>query len=118
MRALQLAVISLLVSCSLVFGTPLENETVTAACGLCIFGQQSPWGCFWAIEYEGAYYPVNGLTPPDHDSHGPEGMCTTPRQAVVTGRIRKGKLMADHFTLLPLDPSVPRPAAPAHTHEH
>ncbi|MFT5455951.1 MAG: hypothetical protein ACI9K2_002435 [Myxococcota bacterium] len=117
---LRVAVASTLVGCSMVFGTPITDQTVPAACGLCIYGQPSQFGCYWAIEWDGAYYPVNGQTPSDeeHEAHGAEGMCTVSRQARVSGTLRKGKFLADSFELLPFDPTAPRPDAPAHEHEH
>jgi hypothetical protein len=107
-----------LAACSMIRGTTLEQETVRAACGMCIFGQSSNHGCYWAIEWDGEYYPVNGETPIDHESHGPEGMCIIPRQAVVTGLIRGGQLLADDFELLPVNPND-LPAQPRiHQHQH
>ena len=102
------------------FGTSIHDQTVPAACGLCIFGQPSDFGCYWSIEWEGSYYAVNGHTPSDeeHPPHGPEGMCTVSRQARVSGTIRKGRFLADSFELLPYDPAAPTPSAPKHEHEH
>ena len=109
---------TLLTGCSLITGVPIEEQTVTAACGMCIFKQMDVPRCYWAIEWEGEYYPVNGPTPEEHDSHGPEGMCTMPRQAVVSGKLRSGQLFADSFELLPADPTK-RPAdVPVHDHAH
>ena len=111
--------LGLLVACS-VLGTRVDDEVVPAACGMCIYGLTTEHGCYWAIEYEGAYYAVNGHTPSndEHDAHGPEGMCTTQRQARVSGTLRKGQLFADSFELLPFDPSAPQPDVAPHTHEH
>lgn len=121
MTLLRATLLSSLVACSLVFGESLEDETVTAACGMCIFGQRTDAGCYWAIEWDGAYYPVNGHTPTEeeHASHGSEGMCTVARQAKVSGTLRKGRFLADRFELLPFDPTVPQPARDGvHDHEH
>jgi hypothetical protein len=120
MTILRTVVVSTLMGCSLVLGTLIEDQTVTAACGMCVFGEPPLGGCYWAIEWEGAYYPVNGPTPSDeeHDAHGAEGMCSVARQARVSGRIRKGRLVADAFELLPFDPSMPQPDRTAHAHAH
>lgn len=110
----------LFTGCSLILGTPVETQKVTAACGLCIFAKPSTHGCYWSIEWEGEHYPVHGPTPSneEHDAHGPEGMCTMPRQAMVSGHIRKGKFYADAFDLLPVDPNAPKLDIPVHDHEH
>jgi hypothetical protein len=102
------------------FGTALDDQKVTAACGLCIFGVPSNHGCYWSVEWDGEFYPVHGPAPgmDEHDAHGPEGMCTMPRQAVVSGRLRKGKLYADAFELLPVDPNAPKLDIPVHEHVH
>ncbi len=117
LRSTLLAVLVAFSGCTGLLGERLDGETVTAACGLCIFRQEAR-GCYWAISWEGSYYPVNGPVPPDHDAHGPEGMCRVPRQAVVSGRIRKGQLYADSFELLPLAPGTVAPSGAAHAHDH
>lgn len=103
-------------ACSMITGVKLEQETVTAACGTCIFKAEGV-GCFWAIEWDGAYYPVNGHTPEDHDPHGEDGMCTMPRKAVVSGTLRSGQLLADAFELLPAT-EADRAAGSEHGHVH
>jgi hypothetical protein len=119
MTLLRLAVLSaLLTSCSVITGVPLEAETVTAACGTCVFKRTEGQGCYWAVEWEGVYYPVNGHTPADHDAHGPEGMCTMPRKAIVSGKLRSGQLFADRFELLPVDPAQVPASPPVHDHPH
>lgn len=121
-RALQLAAfgawLGLGLGCDTIFGVTVPEQVVPAACGLCIFGQPSPAGCYWAVQLDGVTYPVNARTPEDHDAHGPEGMCTLPREARVAGKLRNGQLFADHFELLPLDPNAPKPSAPPHAHRH
>lgn len=105
-------------ACTAITGVPLVDQTVTAACGTCVFKRVDGHGCYWAVEWEGEYYPVNGPTPADHDAHGPEGMCTMARRAVVSGKLRGGQLYADRFELLPVDPTKV-PAAPVeHSHAH
>jgi len=104
-----------LMACATVTGVPLTDQTVPAACGMCVFKQMDVPACYWAVEWKGEYYPVNGLTPADHDAHGPQGMCRMQREAVVTGKLRSGQLFADSFELLPADPN----AVPVlHEHEH
>jgi hypothetical protein len=104
--------------CSLITGVQLKDETVTAACGSCIFKELERYGCYWAIEWDGDYYPVNGQTPLDHNSHGPEGMCTMPRKAVVSGKLRSGQFFVDAFELLPVDPADVPANPPKHDHAH
>lgn len=113
---LSLLLGSHLVGCSAIFGVEVTDQTLTAACGMCVFGQPSPAGCYWAVEYEGAYFAVNGPVPKDHEAHGPEGMCTRPRKAVVSGRIRGEQIFATQFDLLPPEPLAEPFVAPAHTH--
>jgi hypothetical protein len=108
----------LLAGCTMITGVEVPEQTLTAACGMCIFKQPPVAGCYWAIEYEGSYYAVNGPVPKDHDSHGPEGMCTMPRRAVVAGTIRGEQIFATKFELLPADPSLTPAVAPAHDHAH
>ena len=101
-------------ACTAITGVEVQERTVTAACGECIFKQTAGKGCYWAVEIDGSYYPVNGPVPKDHDSHGPEGMCRLPRQAVVAGTIRSGQFFATKFELLPVDPG----ALPLPEHDH
>lgn len=117
MRSMLLSAVLSATGCSWISGVPLDQETVTAACGSCVFKQETP-GCYWAIEWEGDYYPVNGPLPKDHDSHGPEGMCLMARQAVVSGRIRGGQLYADRFELLPVAPGATQAPGTGHEHDH
>ncbi|HMV69456.1 MAG TPA: DUF6370 family protein, partial [Myxococcota bacterium] len=105
-------------ACSAIFGVDVPEQTVTAACGLCVFHDPDAKGCYWAVELDGAYYAVNGDTPADHEPHAPGGMCTMPRKAVVAGELRGKQLFASKFELLPVDPaSLPAAdALPAHQH--
>lgn len=98
------------------FGTPLDKERLTVACGMCIFKIQPPKGCYWAAEVDGGHLPVTGPgIPMDHNSHGPGGMCTMPREAIVTGTRYDDKIVADVFELVPVDNPVP---TVAHDHDH
>lgn len=66
----------------------LHGETVTAGCGLCIFGMKGVNSCKLAIEVDGKHYLVRGSRLDDHgDAHAADGMCNVSRQAVVDGRI-------------------------------
>lgn len=97
-------------------GTPLERTELTVACGMCIFKLGPSNGCYWAAEVDGGHLPVTGpAIPMDHDSHGPGGMCTMPRTAIVTGTRYEDKIIADVFELQPVTDPV---AAPAHSHDH
>lgn len=99
-------------------GTPLENERLTVACGMCVFKLGPSNGCYWAAEVDGGHLPVTGpAIPMDHDAHGPGGMCTMPREATVTGTRYEDKIVADRFELVPVDLEKAG-TAPAHTHQH
>ncbi len=115
-RALLLAGLALgAVGCN--SSTAVPEQTATVACGMCRFHMEGARSCFWAVELDGQHYAVVGANTPDHDSHGPDGMCVMDRQAVVAGRLKRGQFLADKFELLPaqgVDPS----AAPAHEHVH
>ena len=90
----------------------LENETLTVACGSCVFEMEEADGCPWAAQVDGKYYFVLGNVPPpeSHDSHAPDGMCNMPRQAVVSGELRKHNLVVSKMDLLPAEnvPENPR----------
>lgn len=117
-RSLLVAAALWLGACSRIFGVDVSERTVTAACGMCVFHQTPALGCYWAVEIDGAYYAVAGPTPPDHDAHGPGGMCTTARQAVVAGELRGAQLVATKFELLPLDPAAVPAADGLQKHTH
>jgi len=78
------------------------DETLTVACGRCVFGMDVK-GCPWAAKVDGGYYLVQGATPPEdeHDAHASDGMCNAPRKAVVRGRLENGVLTATEMRLLP-----------------
>ncbi|MEZ4316945.1 MAG: DUF6370 family protein [Myxococcota bacterium] len=112
----RLALLALvLTGCSL--GTPLEAQKLTVACGMCIFHVKPPTGCYWAAEVgDETYLPVTGPgVPLDHDAHGPGGMCTQRREAVITGTQYGDKIVADRFELVPV--GDPQPGV-AHDHAH
>ena len=98
-------------------GTRLRDETVPAACAMCIFKMEGVRACLWAVEIQNQYYLAEGKLPKQHDAHGPEGMCTMEREAVVDGELIHGKFVATRFDLKPAV-HVPGQAARAPTHEH
>ena len=98
-------------------GTRLQGETVRAACAMCIFKVKGVRACMWAVRIENQYYLAEGKLPKQHDAHGPEGMCTMEREAVVDGELIHGKFVATRFDLKPAV-YVPGQAARAPTHQH
>ena len=57
-----------------------------------------------AIRHEGNSYFVDGfkITDLEKDNHADGGMCTTVRQAKVTGEIANGRFAATTFELVPV----------------
>lgn len=110
----RMVALMLLASCSL--GTPIQEQTITVACGMCIFQIQPPKGCYWAARVDDGYLPITGPgVPAHHEAHQPGGMCTMEREAVVTGTRYADKIIADRFELVPVE----NPAAGAvHDHRH
>jgi len=97
----------------------VAEQTLEVGCGTCIFQQAGGRGCYWAARIDGETYPMRGDALPGEaelPSHGPEGMCTMQRQAVVTGEVQGGFLQVEGFELLP--PSADAPRAKPHDHEH
>lgn len=106
-------VLAVLVACG--HGEKLENRELTVACGMCIL-KSEPRGCYWAAVIDDKVVPVVGPgVPVDHDSHGPGGMCTMERRAIISGTLDGERIVADRFELLPTDDVV---QAPAHDHQH
>ena len=97
-------------------GTPVPEHVAKVGCGLCRFQIPGSTSCYWAIELEGQHYPVVGANQPDHESHGPDGMCVMDRQARVAGRIKRGQFIASTFELIPAE-GVDMNAEPP-THQH
>jgi len=97
----------------------VEAETLAVGCGTCMFKQVGGRGCYWAAQVKGTTYPMEGEALPSEKelpSHGPEGMCTMERKAVVTGAVQAGILEVSAFELLPADEGARR--ADPHDHEH
>ena len=100
-------------------GKTVSGRTLDVGCGTCMFKQLGGVGCYWAAQLDGETYPMRGTALPTEaelPSHGPEGMCSVTRRAVVDGQVTNGLLMVSRFELLPLDPDAPR--APVHDHVH
>lgn len=91
-------------------GDAVPEQTITVACGMCIWGMTNTEGCEWAAELDGAHYLVRGPVPHDHVNHAPDGMCNMKRQAVVAGSIRGDLFVASKFDLLPASgaPDAPK----------
>jgi hypothetical protein len=98
-------------------GRRLQGETVRAGCAMCIFKMEGVRACLWAVQIENQYYLAEGKLPKQHDAHGPEGMCTMEREAVVDGELIHGKFIATRFDLKPAL-HVPGRAPRASTHQH
>ena len=97
----------------------VQAQTLEVGCGTCMFKQANGQGCYWAAKVNGDVYPMRGKVLPseaDLPSHGPEGMCTMTRRAVVDGAVEGGLFNVTRFELLPPDPEAPR--ADPHDHAH
>lgn len=80
--------------------------TVEASCGQCQLGMKGRKGCDLAIRHNGTAYFVDGfkITDLEADNHAAGGMCTTVRQAKVTGQTTaNGRFAAATFELLPVE---------------
>lgn len=78
----------------------LIDQKVKAGCAMCIFKMDDVNACVIAAEVDGQAYLVEGVNMYDHgDPHGADGMCNTARQAIVSGALKDGKLVATHFEL-------------------
>jgi hypothetical protein len=79
--------------------------TVEASCGQCQLGMKGKKGCDLAIRHEGNSYFVDGfkITDLEKDNHADGGMCTSVRQAKVTGQTVNGRFVATTFELLPAE---------------
>jgi hypothetical protein len=97
---------------------PVPEQEATVGCGVCRYGKPGTVpGCQWAIELGGEVMPALGNVPEQEDPHGPEGMCTMKRKALVAGAIRHRAFYADRFELRPVTPEE-RSAAGAAAHVH
>ncbi|GEM_PF-3555800 len=85
----------------------VHAREAVVACGMCRMGMPSERGCFWAVKLDGEQYTVSGVTPRDHESHAPDGMCNVDRKATVEGTIAGSTFRATRFDLKPLDGAAP-----------
>ena len=78
------------------------DETVTVACGKCVFNMDVK-GCPWAAKIDGKHYLVKGKVPAEdeHDAHAADGMCRVSRTAVIHGQLRDGVLTVSKMKLKP-----------------
>ncbi|MEM6925325.1 MAG: DUF6370 family protein [Myxococcota bacterium] len=97
-------------------GTAVPEQVATVGCGMCKFHLPDSRGCYWAIQLDGVAMPVVGAHTPDHEAHGPDGMCVMERKARVAGRIKRGQFLADTFELLPAEGVDYGAAPPTHSH--
>lgn len=65
----------------------ISNQTVSAACGACIYKMAGVTGCPLAVKIDGKTYLVEGATWPNHD------YCDRECQATVTGKIEGDKFI-------------------------
>jgi hypothetical protein len=81
----------------------IKARIVEASCGECNFGMKVP-GCVLAVRIDGKAYLVDGAPSLNSygDAHAEHGMCNTIRKAEVTGEIKNGRFVAQHFKLLPV----------------
>lgn len=78
-----------------------KTEVVEASCGQCQFGLKGG-GCDLAVRIDGQAYYVDGSSMGDHgDAHAHDGMCNAIRKAEVSGEVKDGRFVAEHFKLLP-----------------
>lgn len=69
----------------------ITNQTVGAACGVCIYKMPGITGCPLAVAIDGKHYLVEGATWPNHD------YCERHCEALVSGRIEGGTFIATHL---------------------
>lgn len=112
-----LAALALALACRSEPGTLISERTVRVGCAMCIFKMPGLRACLWAVELDDQYYLAEGKLPKNHDAHGPEGMCTLEREAVVDGELIHGKFIASRFDLKPVAAGTGQTRAPpAHRH--
>lgn len=66
----------------------IKNETLEAACGVCLYKMPGVKGCPLAVMIDGKPYLVEGAKWPNHD------YCDRKCQAVVTGKLEGDKFIA------------------------
>ncbi len=116
--AMALAVLVLTLACRSEPGTRISGRTVPVGCAMCIFKMPGVRACLWAVRIDDHYYLAEGNLPKHHDAHGPEGMCTLEREAVVDGELVHGKFVATRFDLRPVAGDPGQRRAPPTPHRH
>lgn len=96
-----LALITAVLACRPAADATFSGETVTVACGRCMFEMEGVEGCPWAAEIDGEHYLIRGRIPKEHSTHAPDGICNMTRQAVIDGELRDGELLVSRMELLP-----------------
>ncbi len=101
-------------------GKEIDGQIVQVGCGMCQMRMEGRTDCFWAARFDDKQVMVRGDALPsdaEHDAHGPGGMCSTLRDARVSGTLYDTYFLATEFQLLPL-PEDAVQTAPAHEHVH
>ena len=108
--ACLVALLAVLSACRPAAEATFSGDTLTVACGRCMFEMEGVEGCPWAAEIDGEHYLIRGRIPKDHSTHAPDGICNMRRKAVVDGELRDGELLVTRMELLPPEdvPEEPR----------
>jgi hypothetical protein len=108
--AVLLGLITVFPACRPPADATFSGETLTVACGRCVFEMEGVEGCPWAAEIDGEHYLIRGRIPKDHTTHAPDGICNMTRKAVIDGELRDGELLVTRMELLPPEevPAEPR----------
>lgn len=75
----------------------LDAKTVEVGCGMCIFQMEDVQGCKLAVKVDGQPYLVSDSTIDAHTS----GLCTSAKQAQVTGTLYSDRFAARDVKLQP-----------------
>jgi len=76
---------------------PLIAQTVSVACGSCIYDMEGVSGCKLATKIDGKAVLVTGVPTPGHDA----GICEHEMQAVISGQMMGEEFLATSFALKP-----------------
>jgi hypothetical protein len=108
--AALVALVATLAACRPTAEATFSGDTLTVACGRCIFEMEGLDACPWAAEIDGKHYLIRGKVPKEHSTHAPDGICNMRRQAVIDGELRGGELLVSRMELLPPEgvPKEPR----------
>mgnify|MGYP003667059589 CR=1 FL=1 len=70
------------------------------ACGKCIYDMTGD-DCDLAVLIDGKHYYVDGSGVSDHgDEHADDGLCETPRKALIKGQIKYGVFLAESVKII------------------